>query len=100
MLVSALRATRTRRTGLTARAITSAALVAALVSGTAGAQAPDADRSETKAKGTEQPTGDAPRPAQPSAESKPAERAKRSKKPFTPTERIEAESVVAFPANI
>ncbi len=100
MLVFALHATRSRRTGLTARAIASAVLGAALVSGTASAQTPDADRSETEAKAIEQPTGDVTRPTQPSAESKPAKPVKRSTKPFTPAERIEAESVVAFPANI
>ena len=100
MLVFALHATRSRRTGLTARAIASAVLGAALVSGNTSAQTPDADRAESEAKATEQRTGEATRPTQPSAESKPAKPVKRPAKPFIPTQRIEAESVVAFPANI
>ena len=100
MLVSALHATRSRRIGLMVRAIVSAALVAAFVSGNTSAQTPDTDRAETEAKAAEQSTRDVPQPQRSSAGSKPVNRLKRSEKTFIPTERIEAESVVAFPANI
>jgi hypothetical protein len=100
MSVSGLHATSSRRGRRTARAITSAALVAALVSGAAGAQTQDADPAESEAKTTEQPTQEGVRPKLPEAESKSAKPAKRSNKPFTPSERIDAESAVAFPANI
>ena len=97
---SALHATRNRRIGRLLRAIVSAALVAAFVSGITSAQPPDTDRAETEAKTSEQSTRDTTQPKQPPAGSKPVDPPKRSKKTFVPTDRIEAESVVAFPSNI
>ena len=100
MSVSALHATSSRRIGSIARAVVSAALAATLVSGNVGAQPPDPDRSENEAKTARPSTGEVVRSKPTAAESKPVGPVKRPTKPFVPTDRIDAESVVAFPANI
>ncbi len=100
---SALHATRNSRKGSITRAvhaIASAALTAALYSGTAGAQNSESDPAESEAKATGETanhsTGAAPTAAEPNR----VKPSKRTSKPFKPTERIEAESVISFPANI
>lgn len=102
------------------RAAVSAALATALMavfhSGTASAQTPEPDPGESEEKATEQAaddltgtttaastgeaasdaTGTTPAAAKPA----PVKPAKKISKPFEPTEKIEAESVISFPANI
>jgi hypothetical protein len=102
------------------RAIVSAALttalMAALHSGTASAQTPEPDPGESEKTAAEQAaddstgtttagstegvasdsTGTTPTAAKPV----PVKPAKRISKPFEPTEKIDAESVISFPANI
>ncbi len=100
---SALHATRNRRKGpvtRAVRAIASAVLAAALHSGTAGAQNPEADPAESETKATEETANDSTGAAPTASESNPVKPSKRTSKPFKPTERIEAESVISFPANI
>ncbi len=99
---SALHATRnSRRDPITrvVRAIASAALTAALYSGTAGAQNPEPDPAESEAKATGE-TANHSTGAAPTAEPSTVKPSMRTSKPFKPTERIEAESVISFPANI
>jgi len=98
-----LRATRNNLEGSVARAIraiASAALAAALFSGAAVAQTSEPDPSEDPAKATEETvnpsTGVTPSAAKP----KTVKPTKRKSRPFEPTDRIEAESVISFPANI
>ena len=100
MSVFALHATRSRRIALIVRAIASATIVGLLVSGHTGAQMQDARQAESEANTAEQSAEDATPPARIRSESKPAKRVKRANEPFVPTDRIDAESVVAFPANI
>ena len=88
----------TRAVLATSSAALAAALMAALHLGTAGAQAPDVD--ESSAKSTEESTNDSTEAAPATARPTPVERPKKASKPFQPTERIEAESVISFPANI
>ena len=102
------------------RAIGSAALAAALTtalySGTASAQTAEPNSGESEAKALEQTiddligtatadsteaaaggaTGTTPTATKPEA----VNPEKKTSKPFKPTERIEAESVISFPANI
>ncbi len=102
-LDSALHATRNRRKGPVTRAIraiASAALAAALHSGTAGAQIPEADPAESEAKATEETANNSTEATPTAAEPIPVKPSKRTSRPFEPTERIKAESVVSFPANI
>jgi hypothetical protein len=84
------------------RAIVSAGLVAALMGalhlGTAGADEPDADASSTKS--TEESENDSTEAAPTTVKPAAAKRSKKASQPFEPTERIEAESVISFPANI
>ena len=100
---SALHATRNSRRGpitRVVRAIASAALTAALYSGTAGAQNPEPDPAESEAKATGETANHSTGAAPTAAEPKPIKASKKTSKPFKPTERIEAESVISFPANI
>jgi hypothetical protein len=92
------------------------ALTAALLSGTASAQTPEPDPGESKAKVTEQAAddssgttttdsigaaaSDATETTPTAAKAVPLKPAKRISKPFEPTEKIDAESVISFPANI
>jgi hypothetical protein len=102
------------------RIIVSAALVtaltAALHSGAVSAQMAEPDPGERGGKATEQATDDSPGPATADSTSKvtsdatgttpitakpvPVKPSKRISKPFKPTEKIDAESVISFPANI
>jgi len=102
-LDSASHATRNNRKGSTTRAIraiASAALAAALHSGAAGAQLSESDPAKSDAKATEEsaktPTEATPTTSKP----EPVKPAKKTSEPFKPTERIEAESIISFPANI
>jgi hypothetical protein len=99
----ALHATRNRRNRLVMhaiRAIASAALAVALTaafhSALTGAQTPESKAGESEAEAAEKTADDsteaAPIATEPSK--------KKSSKPFEPTERIEAESVISFPTNI
>lgn len=102
-LDSALHATRNSRKGpitRAARAIATAALSAALYSGTAGAQNPESDPAESEAKATGETANRSTGATPTAAEANPVKPSKRTSKPFKPTERIEAESVISFPANI
>jgi hypothetical protein len=92
------------------------ALTAVLHSGTAGAQTlePEPGESEveaiertaddstgtTTAGSTEAAASDATETIPTTAKPAPAKPAKKISKPFEPTEKIEAESVISFPANI
>ena len=107
MLDSALHATRNSRRGpitRVVRAIASAALTAALTaalySGTASAQNPEPDPAESEAKATGETANHSTGAAPTAAEPNPIKASKKTSKPFKPTERIEAESVISFPANI
>ena len=102
------------------RAIVSAALAtaltAALHSGAANAQTPEPDPGESEAIATEQTaddltgtttagstgaaSSDATETTPPAAKAVPVKPSKRISKPFEPTEKIDAESVISFPANI
>ncbi len=99
-LVFASRVTRTRFAARAAGSIALAAVIVVSEPGTAFAQAPATDRTESESQEAEQPAENTTPSAPASAETQPEQRAKQPAKPFTPTERIEAESVVAFPANI
>jgi hypothetical protein len=71
-----------------------------LCSGAAVAQTSEPDPGEDPAKATEETvnpsTGVTPSAAKP----KTVKPTKRKSRPFEPTDRIEAESVISFPANI
>jgi hypothetical protein len=102
------------------RAIVSAALATALTavlhSGSISAQTTETDPGASEAKATEPTaddstettttdstgaaTSDATETIPTTAKPVPVKPAKRVSKPFEPTERIEAESVISFPANI
>ena len=86
------------------RAIVSAALttalMAALHSGTASAQTPEPDPGESEEEAAEQTADDLTGTTPTTAKPVPVKPAKRISKPFEPTEKIEAESVISFPANI
>jgi hypothetical protein len=100
---SELRAIGTRRDRLATRAIRAiasavfaATLTAAFHPGPSGAQTPEAEPAESEAVSSEEMADDSAE-ATPTAATKPS---KKISKPFEPTERIEAESVVSFPTNI
>ena len=86
------------------RAIASAAIATALLaifdSGVAGTQTPAAEPGEKQAELTEETASEAPESTPPTPKPSPAVKSKAISKPFEPTERIEAESVISFPTNI
>ena len=98
MLVFELHVTSSR--GLAACTIIAVAFAIALVSGAASAQSPASDPSQSETKAPEQPKENPARSTASATEVKPAERRKRPAKPFIPTERIDADSVISFPTNI
>jgi hypothetical protein len=107
MLDSASHATRNRRKGSTTRAIraiASAALAAvfaaALYSGAAGAQLPEPGPAQSDAEATEESAEASIETTPTTAKPETVEPAKNTSEPFKPTETIEAESVISFPANI
>lgn len=99
---SELHATRNRRKRAI-RAIASALIATALIAifhaGVAGTQTPAAEPGETTAESTEETASDSPEPTPTAPKPSPAKK-KTVSKPFEPSERIEAESVVSFPTNI
>ena len=103
----ALHAIRNRRNHWITRgicAIASTVLAIALIavshSWLAGADEPDPETHESETKVIEETTSDSPEVTPPAAKPSPAKRSKKISKPFEPTERIEAESVISFPTNI
>ena len=122
-MASASCATRNRRKRPMTRAfraVVSAALttvlIAALHLGTASAQTPEPDPGESEKTAAEQAaddltgtttagstgtaSSDATETTPTAAKAVPVKPAKRVSKPFEPTEKIDAESVISFPANI
>ena len=98
---SASRATTTKpfvRTVL--GAVACAALAAALFAGSATAQTPAPTSTKSLEALTEPDTGNAKQATPATTAAKVAAPAKKSSQPFTPTEKIDAESVVPFPADI
>jgi hypothetical protein len=107
--LSAIRNRRKRRVSRTARAIAFAALYATLLIalhlGSSVAQTSDDGADERSTESTEETAIDStevdPATAQPTpTKSTPTKRSKKFSKPFEPSEKIEAESVISFPANI
>jgi hypothetical protein len=101
-LDSALHATRNKRNRPMTRAIRviasaalATALTAAFTSILAGAQTPESELDESEAEATEETASDSTE-ATPTA----AKPSRKISRPFKPTERIEAESVISFPTNI
>jgi hypothetical protein len=86
------------------RAIASAAFATALIaifhSGLAGAQTSETDPGEKKPELTEETASESPEATPIAPKPSPAKRSKKVSKPFEPTEKIEAESVISFPTNI
>jgi hypothetical protein len=106
-LASALSATRNRRkrrVSRTTRAIAFAALTATLLIalhlGPSVAQTSDDGADERSTESTEETASDSTEVAPATAQPTPAKRSKKISKPFEPSEKIEAESVISFPANI
>jgi len=95
----AIRNSRGRYRTRAIRAIASAALAltltAAFDSGLASAQTPETEAGESRAEAAEETKKE-----QAEATPAPAKPSKKISKPFEPTERIEAESVISFPTNI
>lgn len=98
MLVSGLHVTNIRR--LIAYAIVSLAFAIAFASDSASAQAPASDPPQNEAELPEQSKKAPIRSTPLATERKSADRQKRPLKPFIPTERIEADSIISFPSNI
>jgi hypothetical protein len=86
------------------RAITFAALFATLLIalhlGSSVAQTSDDGADERSTESTEEAASESTEVAPATATPTPAKRSKKLSKPFEPTEKIEAESVISFPANI
>jgi len=83
-----------------AAAVLATALSAVFQPGLAGAQTAESDAGERKAEGTEETASDSGEATPTAAEASPAKASKPISKPFEPSERIEAESVISFPENI
>ncbi len=98
-----MHATRNRRKRAI-RAIASALIATALIaifhSGVAGTQTPAAEPGEKQAEWTDETASDSPEPTPTAPKPSPTEKSKTVSKPFEPSERIDAESVVSFPTNI
>jgi hypothetical protein len=86
------------------RAIASTVLVVALIAAShswiAGADAPEPEPREIETEASEETTSDSAAATPTATKPRPAKRSKKISKPFEPTERIEAESVISFPTNI
>jgi len=109
--LSAIKNRRKRRVSRTTRAIAFAALSATLLIalhlGSSVAQTPDDGTDERSTESTEETASGSTEVAPPTAKETPAttketpaKRSKKISKPFEPSEKIEAESVISFPANI
>jgi len=89
-----------RTTRAIAFAAFAAILVIALHLGPSVAQTPDDGADERSTESTEETASDSTEVAPAATKETPAKRSKKISKPFEPTEKIEAESVISFPANI
>ena len=83
-----------------ASTVLAVALIATSHSWLAGANEPEPESRESEAEVIEETASDSPEVTPTAAKPSPAKRSKKISKPFEPTERIEAESVISFPTNI
>ena len=83
-----------------ASTVLAVALIAASHSWLAGAGEPELESHEGGTEAIEETASDSPEATPTAAKPSPAKRSKKISKPFEPTERIEAESVISFPTNI
>jgi hypothetical protein len=83
-----------------ASTVLAVALIAASHSWLAGADEPEPESHESETEVIEETASDSPEATPTAAKPSPAKRSKKISKPFEPTERIEAESVISFPTNI
>ena len=90
----------TRAIRAIASTVLAIALIAASHSWLAGANEPEPESHESGTEAIEETASDSPEATPTAAKPSPAKRSKKISKPFEPTERIEAESVISFPTNI